>query len=157
MGGTMERQSRTRAKTALRWALLLLLAALAGAAISSHCSRTASAQPGRNAGPGQKGLQVHPNELPAQAHKISAADTRWVRIEFKMEPDGPLDLARYDGVVDGVIDDPTRCTYDPAPLIGTATSDGPFTKADADIVRAIWEGPRGHGGRARTAHPRRSP
>lgn len=52
-----------------------------------------------------------------------------------------------DGVVDGVIDDPTRCTYDPATLIGTATSDGPFTKADADIVRAIWEGPRGHAGR----------
>ena len=52
-----------------------------------------------------------------------------------------------DGVVDGVLDDPTRCTYDPAALIGTVTSAGPFTKADADIVRQIWDGPRGHGGR----------
>ncbi len=52
-----------------------------------------------------------------------------------------------DGVVDGVIDDPLRCTWDPQALIGTAVGDGTFTAADADVVRRIWEGPRGHGGR----------
>lgn len=52
-----------------------------------------------------------------------------------------------DGVLDGVIDDPTRCAYDPKALVGTAVGDSTFTQADADIVRTIWEGPRGHGGR----------
>ena len=48
-----------------------------------------------------------------------------------------------DGVKDGVIDDPARCTYDPKALVGTANGDcGPFSEADADIVRKIWEGPR---------------
>lgn len=52
-----------------------------------------------------------------------------------------------DGVTDGVIDDPTRCTYDPKALIGTTVGDSTFTALDANIVRQIWEGPRGHGGR----------
>ncbi len=52
-----------------------------------------------------------------------------------------------DGVVDGVIDDPTRCAYDPKVLVGTPVGDSVFTAADADVIRAIWEGPRGHGGR----------
>jgi tannase/feruloyl esterase len=48
-----------------------------------------------------------------------------------------------DGVKDGVIDDPTRCTYDPKALVGTSTGDcGAFTDADADVVRKIWDGPR---------------
>ena len=49
-----------------------------------------------------------------------------------------------DGVVDGVIDDPSRCTYDPQALVGTAVDDSTFTAADAEVVRKIWEGPRGH-------------
>jgi pimeloyl-ACP methyl ester carboxylesterase len=52
-----------------------------------------------------------------------------------------------DGVVDGVIDDPTTCTYDPEPLVGTKVGDDTFTEADADVVRKIWEGPRGRDGR----------
>ncbi len=52
-----------------------------------------------------------------------------------------------NGVRDGVIDDPTRCTYDPAPLVGTKIGDGTFTATDAEIVRRIWEGPRGRDGR----------
>jgi hypothetical protein len=52
-----------------------------------------------------------------------------------------------DGVVDGVIDDPTRCTYNPDELVGRRFGDETFTQIDADIVRQIWEGPRGHGGR----------
>ncbi len=52
-----------------------------------------------------------------------------------------------DGVRDGVIDDPARCTYDPQALVGTIVGDSPFTAADADVVRHIWQGPRGHDGR----------
>ena len=52
-----------------------------------------------------------------------------------------------DGTVDGVIDDPIACTWDPQALVGTAVGDSTFTAADAAIVRQIWEGPRGHGGR----------
>ncbi len=51
-----------------------------------------------------------------------------------------------DGVTDGVIDDPTRCAYDPKALVGTKVGDDTFTDADADVVRKIWEGPRGQDG-----------
>src|SRR5436190_6422703 len=47
-----------------------------------------------------------------------------------------------DGVTDGVIDDPTRCAYDPKALVGTKVGDDMFSEADADVVRKIWEGPR---------------
>jgi feruloyl esterase len=47
-----------------------------------------------------------------------------------------------DGVKDGVIEDPNRCTYDPKALVGTSTGDcGTFTETDADIIRKIWQGP----------------
>jgi feruloyl esterase len=47
-----------------------------------------------------------------------------------------------DGVKDGVIEDPKRCTYDPKALIGTTAGDcGTFTEADADIIRKLWHGP----------------
>src|SRR5947208_11164391 len=51
-----------------------------------------------------------------------------------------------DGVTDGVIDDPTRCAYDPKALAGTKVGDDMFSEADADVVRKIWEGPRGQDG-----------
>jgi feruloyl esterase len=51
-----------------------------------------------------------------------------------------------DGVTDGVIGDPRRCTYDSKALLGTKVGDGSFTEADADVVRKIWEGPRGQDG-----------
>ena len=48
-----------------------------------------------------------------------------------------------DGVKDGVIEDPKRCTYDPKALIGTSAGDcGAFTDADADVIRKLWDGPR---------------
>ena len=47
-----------------------------------------------------------------------------------------------DGVKDGVIEDPRRCTYDPKALVGTISDCGEFTQADADIIRKLWEGPR---------------
>jgi Tannase and feruloyl esterase len=52
-----------------------------------------------------------------------------------------------DGVTDGVIDDPTQCTYDPKELIGKSAGQcTTFTKDDADIIRQIWEGPRRRNG-----------
>ena len=54
---------------------------------------------------------------------------------------------RADGVADGIIDDPVRCTYDPQALVGTAVGNSTFTAADANIIRQIWEGPRGADGR----------
>lgn len=48
-----------------------------------------------------------------------------------------------DGVKDGVIEDPARCTYDPQPLLGTSAGEcGVFTQADVDILKKIWDGPR---------------
>jgi hypothetical protein len=47
-----------------------------------------------------------------------------------------------DGVKDGVIADPTRCTYDPKPLVGTSDGGcGDFTQADVNLIRKFWEGP----------------
>jgi pimeloyl-ACP methyl ester carboxylesterase len=51
-----------------------------------------------------------------------------------------------DGVTDGVINDPSRCNYDPRELVGSQVGDSTFTEADADVVRKIWEGPRGRDG-----------
>lgn len=51
-----------------------------------------------------------------------------------------------DGVKDGVIDDPMRCDYDPKALVGTKAGEDTVTEADADVVRKIWEGPRGPDG-----------
>ncbi len=48
-----------------------------------------------------------------------------------------------DGVKDGVIEDPTRCNYDPKALIGFSAGDcGSFTEADVNLIREFWEGPR---------------
>jgi hypothetical protein len=48
-----------------------------------------------------------------------------------------------DGVTDGVLEDPTACSYDPKALIGTSSGEcGAFTPQDAEIIRRIWEGPR---------------
>ena len=48
-----------------------------------------------------------------------------------------------DGVKDGVIEDPKRCTYDPKPLIGTSAGEcGSFTEGDVNVIRKLWEGPR---------------
>lgn len=52
-----------------------------------------------------------------------------------------------DGVKDGVIDDPFRCAWDPKALVGTKVGEDTFTGADADVIRKIWEGPRGQNSR----------
>jgi pimeloyl-ACP methyl ester carboxylesterase len=50
------------------------------------------------------------------------------------------------GTADGLIEDPTRCSYDPAALVGTKIGDETFTATDAEIIRGIWEGPKAHDG-----------
>jgi feruloyl esterase len=48
-----------------------------------------------------------------------------------------------DGVKDGVIEDPKRCSYDPKALIGASAGDcGSFTQTDVDLIRKLWDGPR---------------
>jgi feruloyl esterase len=51
-----------------------------------------------------------------------------------------------DGVKDGVIDDPSHCAYDPKALVGTKVGNDTFTEADDEVVRKIWQGPRGQDG-----------
>ena len=48
-----------------------------------------------------------------------------------------------DGVKDGVIEDPSRCTFDPKTLVGTSAGEcGSFTEGDAAMIRTLWDGPR---------------
>jgi len=51
-----------------------------------------------------------------------------------------------DGVKDGVIDDPFRCSYDPKALVGVKIGDDTFTTADAEVIHKIWQGPRAQDG-----------
>jgi feruloyl esterase len=47
-----------------------------------------------------------------------------------------------DGVGEGVIGDPARCSFDPRTLVGTSTACGTITAQDAAIVAKILAGPR---------------
>ena len=48
-----------------------------------------------------------------------------------------------DGVQDGVIEDPQRCSYDPKALIGSSAGDcGSFTESDVALIKKFWQGPR---------------
>ncbi|MFF4628928.1 tannase/feruloyl esterase family alpha/beta hydrolase [Streptomyces griseorubiginosus] len=51
-----------------------------------------------------------------------------------------------DGVKDGLVDDASRCDFDPRRLIGTKVlcegKELTVTTADATVVRKIWDGPR---------------
>lgn len=51
-----------------------------------------------------------------------------------------------DGLIDGVIADPWQCGYDPKSMVGSKFGDETFTEADANVIRKIWEGPRGRDG-----------
>ncbi len=49
---------------------------------------------------------------------------------------------KLDGVTDGVIGDPRKCTYSPQALVGSSTPCGTITQADANVIAKIWQGPR---------------
>jgi hypothetical protein len=84
----------------------------------------------------------------------------WPQIVMRQELGGPIAQCKLgvasqaavaacdglDGVVDGVVDEPRRCDFDPSSLVGETTPCGEFTEADARVIRMIWEGPRGTDG-----------
>ncbi|MBB3085213.1 tannase/feruloyl esterase family alpha/beta hydrolase [Geodermatophilus sabuli] len=47
-----------------------------------------------------------------------------------------------DGVQDGLLEDPRRCDFDPATLVGQETPCGVVTEAEAAALQKIWDGPR---------------
>ncbi|GGJ58872.1 tannase/feruloyl esterase family alpha/beta hydrolase [Streptomyces brasiliensis] len=53
---------------------------------------------------------------------------------------------KLDGATDGLVNDPSRCDFDPRTLIGTKVvcngQELTITAADATVVRKIWDGPR---------------
>jgi hypothetical protein len=51
-----------------------------------------------------------------------------------------------DGVTDGIVGDWQGCRFDARTLVGTVTSCGTISAADADLVNKMWEGPRGADG-----------
>jgi Tannase and feruloyl esterase len=86
----------------------------------------------------------------------------WPQVVMRQELGGPIAgcklsvatqaaVARcdgFDGVADGVLEDPRRCDFDAGALIGQVTPCSEFTAADARVVRAVWDGVRAtNGGR----------
>ena len=59
--------------------------------------------------------------------------------------------ALYTGVTNDIVDRPDRCSYDPKQLIGARIlcegNEVVVTKADADVMRKIWNGPTDERGR----------
>jgi hypothetical protein len=51
-----------------------------------------------------------------------------------------------DGVKDGLVEEPLRCTFAPKVLVGTDVGGEKFTAADVDVIRRLWEGPRAKDG-----------
>ncbi|MFD5862883.1 tannase/feruloyl esterase family alpha/beta hydrolase [Streptomyces chartreusis] len=67
--------------------------------------------------------------------------------EFKAFTDAAVKACdSLDGVKDGLVNDASRCDFDPRRLVGTKVGcDGKeltITSADATVVRKIWDGPR---------------
>src|SRR5215468_4416936 len=89
----------------------------------------------------------------------------WPQIVMREEVGGPISAAKLnavtnaavaacdaeDGVVDGVINDPRKCKYDPAESICRPGNDAGacLTVAEANVVRKIWDGPTDHTGKQR--------
>jgi hypothetical protein len=84
----------------------------------------------------------------------------WPQVVMQQELGGPIAQCKLavatqaavdhcdglDGVVDGVLEDPRQCDFDPDTLIGTSTACGDFTEADARVLQMIWDGPRASDG-----------
>jgi hypothetical protein len=85
--------------------------------------------------------QLWPQILMRDAHDFLTKEKRDAATAAAIKACDTGDGAKY-----GVIDDPTRCTYDPAALVGTKIGDGVFTATDAQVIREIWEGPKAHDG-----------
>ena len=96
---------------------------------------------------------------PAQnATRSYLAGHLWAALATEKDPESYIPAAKvpiiqravvaacdgHDGVTDGVIDDPRKCTYDPAPLTCQAGQDPSTCLTDKQVaaVRKIWDGPR---------------
>ena len=96
---------------------------------------------------------------PAQnATRSYLAGHLWAALATEKDPESYIPAAKvpiiqravvaacdgHDGVTDGVIDDPRKCTYDPAPLTCQAGQDPSTCLTDKQVaaVRQIWDGPR---------------
>jgi hypothetical protein len=89
----------------------------------------------------------------------------WPQIVMRQEVGGPISAAKLnavtnaaiaacdagDGVVDGVINDPRKCSYDPVASVCKEGSDPAtcLTPAEAEAVRKIWNGPTDRDGNKR--------
>ncbi|MFJ8825278.1 tannase/feruloyl esterase family alpha/beta hydrolase [Streptomyces sp. NPDC102467] len=72
--------------------------------------------------------------------------------EFKAFTDAAVKACdSLDGATDGLVDDPSRCDFDPRRLIGTkVVCEGrelTLSAADAGVVRKIWDGPHATSGK----------
>jgi hypothetical protein len=87
----------------------------------------------------------------------------WPQIAMKQEAGGPIAASKlnavtnaaitacdsFDRVIDGVLDNPRSCKFDPAALLcpAGATADGNcLTPGEVVAVRKIWDGPRSSDG-----------
>jgi feruloyl esterase len=76
----------------------------------------------------------------AANNRIPAAKFRAVNQAFIAACD------EVDGVKDGIVEDPERCTFDLKTLIGTDVGGSAFTEADAEVIGKIWQGSRAKDG-----------
>ena len=78
--------------------------------------------------------------------QVAMADARTIVPACKLEAATAAAVAacdKMDGLADGVLDDPRRCAFDPAQLVGTSSGTcAPFTEGDALVIRRIWDGAR---------------
>jgi hypothetical protein len=76
------------------------------------------------------------------------ADNRLESCKLQAFTDAALEACNgtASGIKDGLVD-PRYCDFDPETLVGQQTDCGEITALDAEVVRSIWEGPRGPRGR----------
>lgn len=89
--------------------------------------------------------------------------TLWPHIVMQEEVGHPISMAKLDkatksaiaacdpedGVIDGIVNAPRRCHYDPAELVcsNVRTEADCLSAAEAKAIRRIWEGPKTRDGR----------
>ena len=88
----------------------------------------------------------------------------WPQIAMKQEAGGPIAASKlnaitdaavaacdsFDGVIDGVLENPRVCKFDPVALqcpAGSATDANCLTPGEVAAVRKIWDGPRSGDGK----------
>src|SRR5262249_14626754 len=74
---------------------------------------------------------------------MSTANNRLSAAKLRAATKAFIDACdEVDGVKDGIVEDPSRCSFDPKVLVGKDVGGSKFTEADVDVLRKIWDGPR---------------